>query len=136
MRSRVSHALASEGVRSVMGVVQDVTEEHRVAEQARGVCESLQYFEMIIAGPDEQSGRLSCFLERLVELAPLICGHLRERRIADDLLDAAAQLGARQWRRVARAGYWAGDVAGERGEHREGLRGGESARCRSPGRAL
>jgi len=35
MRSRVSHALASEGVRSVMGVVQDVTEEHRVAEQLR-----------------------------------------------------------------------------------------------------
>ncbi len=35
MRSRVSRALAREGVRSVMGVVQDVTEEHRAAEQLR-----------------------------------------------------------------------------------------------------
>src|SRR5215210_3953160 len=36
-------------------------------------------------------------------------------RVADDLFGAAAQLGARHWRRVNRAGYWAGDVAGERG---------------------
>jgi hypothetical protein len=37
--------------------------------------------------------------QRLVELAPLEVAHLGERRVADDLLDAAAQLGVRQWRR-------------------------------------
>jgi hypothetical protein len=37
----------------------------------------------------------------------------RERRVADDLIDAAAQLGVRHWRRLDRAGYWAGDVAGD-----------------------
>jgi hypothetical protein len=38
-----------------------------------------------------------------MELAPLEVAHLGERRVADDLLDAAAQLGARHWRRVDRA---------------------------------
>jgi hypothetical protein len=37
-------------------------------------------------------------LERpLVELAPLVVAHLGERRVADDLVDAAAELGAGQW---------------------------------------
>ena len=35
MRSRVQHTLPRDGVRVIMGVVQDVTEEHRAAEQLR-----------------------------------------------------------------------------------------------------
>jgi hypothetical protein len=33
--------------------------------------------------------------QRLVELAPLLVAHLRQRRVADDLLDATAELRAR-----------------------------------------
>jgi hypothetical protein len=46
-----------------------------------------------------------------VEFAALILEHLAQRRIGDDLLDPAAQLGARHWRRVDRGGYWADDDA-------------------------
>jgi hypothetical protein len=34
--------------------------------------------------------------QRLLELAALLRAHLAQRRVADDLLDAAAQAGARQ----------------------------------------
>jgi hypothetical protein len=40
--------------------------------------------------------------QRLVELAPLKIVHLGERRVADDLLDAAAQLGGRDWQSLDR----------------------------------
>jgi hypothetical protein len=40
--------------------------------------------------------------QRTLEFAPLICGHLAQRRAADDLPDAAAQLGARPWRETRR----------------------------------
>jgi hypothetical protein len=35
--------------------------------------------------------------QRLVELAALFVAQIGERRVADDLLDAAAQLDARHW---------------------------------------
>jgi hypothetical protein len=41
--------------------------------------------------------------QRQVELSTLKLAHVAQRRVADDLLDAAAQLGARHWRRVDRA---------------------------------
>src|SRR5215208_3916595 len=44
--------------------------------------------------------------QRLVELAPLRVVHLAERRIADDLLDAAAQLSARHRRRPYQGQRW------------------------------
>ena len=56
--------------------------------------------------------------QRLVELAPLEVARLGQRWVRVVLPDAAAELGARPWRRVERAGYWAGDVAGERGAGR------------------
>ena len=40
--------------------------------------------------------------QRLVELAPLRIVHFGQRRVADDLLDAAAQLGARHWQSLDR----------------------------------
>ena len=46
-----------------------------------------------------------------MELSTLKIAQLGQRRVADDLLYAAAQLGARHWRSVDRAGYWAGDAA-------------------------
>ena len=42
--------------------------------------------------------------QRLVELAPLEVAHLGERRVSDDLFDAAAQLRASHWERLDRAG--------------------------------
>jgi hypothetical protein len=52
--------------------------------------------------------------QRLLELAPLKLVQLHEWWVADDLLNAAAQLNARPLAEGSRAGYWAGDVAGER----------------------
>ena len=48
-----------------------------------------------------------------MNLAPLPVVHLHERRVADDLLDAAAEVGARHWQSLRRSGYLAGDVAGD-----------------------
>ena len=39
-----------------------------------------------------------------MELTALVRAHGAERRVADDLPDAAAQLGARHWRRVDSSG--------------------------------
>jgi hypothetical protein len=46
--------------------------------------------------------------QRLVERAALLRRHVTQRRVGDDLSDAAAQLGARHWRRVDRAGLLGG----------------------------
>jgi hypothetical protein len=51
--------------------------------------------------------------QSLVELAPLTRVHLGQRRVADDLADAAAQRDARHWRRVEGAGYSPGDAASD-----------------------
>jgi hypothetical protein len=37
-----------------------------------------------------------------VELAPLVCAHLAQRRVADNILDAAAQARAPRWLSPAR----------------------------------
>jgi hypothetical protein len=39
--------------------------------------------------------------QRLVELSALVVAHLAERRVADDLSDAPAELRARQWEKLA-----------------------------------
>ena len=50
------------------------------------------------------------------------CNLVRLRRIRDHLLGAAAQLSTRHWQSLDRTRYWAGDVAGERGDRAAELR--------------
>src|SRR5829696_4085568 len=49
--------------------------------------------------------------QRLVELTALKIAQLQQRHVADDLLDAATEPGARHWQSLDRTGDWAGDVA-------------------------
>jgi hypothetical protein len=57
--------------------------------------------------------------QHLLEIAALMIAHVAEWRVGDDLLDAAAQQGARHWQSLRRRGYWFGDVTGE---HRADLK--------------
>jgi len=49
--------------------------------------------------------------QRLVELASLLVAHVGERRVADDLLDAAAEPWARHWQSLR----WRESVGGSSG---------------------
>jgi hypothetical protein len=83
----------------------------RVSSAATGasIAPDQPQFRPVLLAPDDRrlppAGRIleAVRLEqRVLEFAALLRAHLARRGVADDLLDAAAQLGARRWRRVDR----------------------------------